>query len=323
MEGDGQMNRPRDRKIDSGRSRDDGGARTGRPSRPFMRRKSRNVPTRPVKVLGIVGGIGSGKSRVAKRLAELGATVIDADAVGHALLDQGPVQETLVRRFGTEILGPEDEEGNRHVDRRALGTIVFADESARKLLEELVHPRMRTTFERVISRLSRQVSPKPGALRVLPPVVVLDAAILFEAGWDDLCDLVAFVEAPRKDRIKRLKEQRDWSPDELDRREAAQWPLELKKNQAGVVIRNPDSEDPAPLNKEVDKLWERLTADRKPVPKRAKAAAPDYSHLIEDEIEVLATERPKNRRPAAPPSGRPPRSSHGKSGGKPPGKSKE
>ena len=128
------------------------------------RRRNRKAPTRPIRVLGIVGGMGSGKSRVAQLLAKRGATVIDADSVGHALLDQGPVQETLVRKFGTDILGPDLGEGTRQIDRRALGAIVFANDDARKALEESLHPRMRTTFERVISRLSRQVSPKPGAL---------------------------------------------------------------------------------------------------------------------------------------------------------------
>jgi len=320
------MKRLRDSKSGGGRSRGEGrggsgslgsgggGASPGK--KPFHRKRKNRTPSRPIRVLGVVGGIGSGKSLVAKRLAELGATVIDADAVGHALLDQGPVQETLVRHFSTDILGPPDEEGHRHVDRRALGSIVFADEQARKILEAAVHPRMRTTFERVISRLGRQVSPKPGALRLPPPVVVLDAAVLYEAGWDDLCDLVAFVDAPRKDRIKRLKDQRDWSPDELDRREAAQWPLDLKKNQAQVILKNPDSEDKAQLHKEIDKLWDRLNANARPAP-QPKAGVPDYSHLIEDEIEVLAPERPKPRRSGGgPKQHRPP---GGRTGGKPPG----
>jgi dephospho-CoA kinase len=310
------MKRLRDSKSGGGRSRGEGrGAGGSSGDKPFHRRRKNRTPTRPIRVLGVVGGIGSGKSLVAKRLAELGATVIDADAVGHALLDQGPVQETLVRHFGTDILSPPDDEGQRHVDRRALGSIVFADEQARKVLEAAVHPRMRTAFERVISRLGRQVSPKPGALRLPPPVVVLDAAVLYEAGWNDLCDLVAFVDAPRKDRIKRLKEQRDWSPDELDRREAAQWPLDLKKNQAQVILKNPDSDDKAQIHKEIDKLWDRLNANSRPAP-QPKTGAPDYSHLIEDEIEVLAPERPKPRRNSGP---KQPRSPGGRSGGKPPG----
>ncbi|MCY2935988.1 MAG: dephospho-CoA kinase [Planctomycetota bacterium] len=272
------------------------------------RRRSRKAPTRPIRVLGIVGGMGSGKSRIAKMLAVRGATVIDADAVGHALLDQGPVQEALVRKFGTDILGPDLGDGTRQIDRRALGAIVFSNEAARKALEESLHPRMRTTFERVISRLSRQVSPKPGSLRLPAPIVVLDAALLYEAGWNDLCDMVVFVDAPRKDRIKRVKLQRDWSPDEMDLREASQWPLELKKNQSQLVIRNPDSENETVLEKEVDRIWSRINPAPKPaassIPK-PKPVVPDYSHLIEDEIEELSPEQPRQRRSG----GRPPRPS--------------
>jgi len=253
------------------------------PSSSPRRRKKDRTESRSVSVVGLVGGIGSGKSTIANKLAELGATVIDADAVGHALLNQGPVQEILVRHFGPEILGEPDEDGTRQIDRRTLGTIVFSDDSARKVLDETMHPRMRTTFERVISRVARQVYPKPGALRLPPPVIVLDAAILYEAGWDDLCNLVVFVDAPRKERLKRLKEQRNWLPEELDRREAAQWPVELKRTQADVTVKNSDGVDPVALEAEISKIWARVDPNRRIQPK----AKNDYRHLIEDEIEGM------------------------------------
>lgn len=297
------MKRPRDSQSSQGPSRGKSGP--DRPGPRRQRRSRRQAPTRPIRVLGIVGGIGSGKSHVASLLAARGATVIDADSVGHALLDQGPVQETLVRKFGTDILGLPDEDGVSRVDRRTLGAIVFGDESARKVLEEALHPRMRATFERVISRLGRQLSPKPGALRLPAPVVVLDAAVLYEAGWNDMCDLVVFVEAPKKDRLKRVNAKRGWAVEELDRREAAQWPLEVKKSQADMVIRNPETDDPAPLDREIDKLWSRLIPGSRPVVTRSPTDPRRFDHLIEDEIDVIATERPKKRqkprdRPAGP-----------------------
>lgn len=295
------MNRPRGRKSSSDNARS-GGSGHQRNQRK-ERRKNRGAPSRPVRVVGVVGGVGSGKSEVSKKLAALGATVIDADSVGHAMLDQGPVQEMLIRRFGTDILGPADEEGTRKIDRQALGTIVFIDEESRKALEEAMHPRMRTTFERVISRLARQVFPKPGALRLPPPVVVLDAAVLYEAGWDDLCDLIIFVDAPRKDRIRRLKTQRNWDPDEMDRREAAQWPLDLKRNQADIVLKNGDATEPAALDKEISSIWARLNPEKAPV----KAKKVDYSQMIEDEIESLSPERPAPRKNPGNRNGRPPR----------------
>ena len=295
------MNRPRDRKSSTGHSRS-GGTGNNRRQRSD-RRKHRGAPSRPVRVVGIVGGIGSGKSQIAQKLSALGATVIDADSVGHALLDQGPVQELLVRRFGQDILGPSDEEGGRLIDRRALGTIVFSDESARKVLEEAMHPRMRTTFERVISRLARQVFPKPGALRIPPPVVVLDAAVLYEAGWDDLCDLIVFVDAPRKDRIRRVKTQRNWDPDEMDRRETSQWPLDLKRNQADVILKNGDNIEPEAVDKEVANIWARLNPEKAQIKPKKKV---DYSQLIEDEIEVLSPDRPKpNKKPGNRPTRQP------------------
>ena len=279
-----EMNRRSNEGSDRRKPGERSSGRRGGSSPSPRRRKSRNTETRSVSVIGLIGGIGSGKSTVARKLAELGATVIDADAVGHALLNQGPVQEVLVRRFGPDILAPPDEGGSRLIDRRVLGTIVFSDESARKVLEEAMHPRMRTTFERVISRVSRQVFPKPGALKLPPPVIILDAAVLFEAGWDDLCDHVIFVDAARKDRMRRLKEHRNWAPDELDRREAAQWPVDLKRNQADFVIKNPDGVDPAALDAEIAKVWQRInpTTKTKPSPKT------DFSHLIEDEIDGMA-----------------------------------
>ena len=284
------MSRPRDTKSNTGKSRRGGSGNQGR--KRTTRRNNRGVPTRPVKVVGIVGGIGSGKTRVAKALADLGATVIDADSVGHSLLDQGPVQELLTRRFGSEIMGAANEEGSRLIDRRALGSIVFSDDAARKYLEEVMHPRMRTTFERVISRLSRQVYPKPGALKVPPPIVVLDAAVLYEAGWNDLCDIVVFVDAPKKDRVRRVKELRNWESGELERRENAQWPLDLKRNQADLIVKNADQIEATEFDKEIEKIWNRLN----PVKTPAKVKKVDYSQMIEDEIEELSPERPRTGR---------------------------
>src|SRR5262249_41442195 len=134
----------------------------------------------PIPVLGLIGGIGAGKTRVAAMLAEHGAFVIDADAVGHALLDQRPVRDQVVARFGKEILRrtPDTESGvessaeaetSATIDRRALGAIVFAAPTALRQLEAILHPKMRRTFERAIARTIRR-----GRARA----VVLDAAIL-------------------------------------------------------------------------------------------------------------------------------------------------
>jgi dephospho-CoA kinase len=178
----------------------------------------------------LIGGIGAGKSRVAELLAAEGAFVIDADLVGHALLAQRPVRDLVVAQFGTGVLERGDAPGNpAPIDRRALGSVVFADPAALRRLEAILHPRMRQTFERAIARTIRR-----GQARA----VVLDAAILLEAGWNTLCDHIVLVDAPRDQRRARLAATRGWSAPALAAREAAQWPLERKTARADTVIRN-------------------------------------------------------------------------------------
>jgi dephospho-CoA kinase len=226
----------------------------------------------PIPVIGLVGGIGSGKSAVAARLGELGAFVIDADKVGHALLTQRPIQELLVERFGPEILLPaisadegessSEQPAPREIDRRALGSIVFADKSARKVLEEILHPRMRETFAKAIKRTVR---------RAQASAVVLDAAVLYEAGWDGLCDRVLYIDAPRELRLDRLAAQRGWDADAVLSRENAQHPLEEKRALADLIVANTNGLDA--LHEWIDRAWAPLTTappsakpDRRPPP---------------------------------------------------------
>jgi dephospho-CoA kinase len=216
-----------------------------RPSRPKGPWKNGEIP-----VIGIIGEIGGGKSRVAAIMAERGALVLDADAVGHALLTQRPVREEVVARFGTAILAPStDPEGPSLIDRRALGAIVFAQPALLGDLETILHPRMRGTFERAIARSQRQ-----GKVSA----VVLDAAILFEAGWDSLCDLVLYVDAPRRQRLARLVETRGWTEEMLSARERAQSSAEVKRRQADAVIVNDAGLDR--LTAEVNRFWETRIA---------------------------------------------------------------
>src|SRR5262245_41288272 len=167
--------------------------------RTFRRWRNGTAP-----VIGLTGGVASGKSAVAALLAEHGFIAIDADAVGHEVLELPEVKQKLVDRFGPGVMrqpAPSAPTG-ASVDRRALAGIVFADTEARRGLEAIVHPLMR---ERFIEALSRVLETTGGP-------VVLDAAILLEAGWQDLCDRVIFVDAPRLERIRRAAEHRGWSP---------------------------------------------------------------------------------------------------------------
>lgn len=172
------------------------------------------TPTRTaLPVLGITGGIGAGKTLVAQALAKAGCAVIDADKVGHDVLADSDVQAALRDRFGPAIFSANA------IDRPVLGAMVFADPAARQSLESIVHPRMRALFQQQIAAHRQAAS---------VPAIVLDAAVLFEAGWDDLCTHTAFVDATFENRLQRVHESRGWSREELLAREQAQIPLDSK-----------------------------------------------------------------------------------------------
>ena len=192
--------------------------------------------------MGLIGGIGGGKSAAASLLAARGAIVIDADAVGHEVLRRPEVAARVADRFGADVVGPGGE-----IDRKALGKVVFADASARRDLEAIVHPPMFEEFERVVAEAER---------RQEAPLVVLDAAILLESGWDLACDMVVFVDAPRRTRLERVFRNRGWTDEQLSAREAAQWPLEQKKARADAILANDG--DVSRLESNVDRLMDRL-----------------------------------------------------------------
>lgn len=213
-------------------------------------------------VIGLIGGIGAGKSRVAALLAARGAQVLDADAIGHALLEQTPSRDEVVARFGAEVL---ERDGSGlpidppRVDRAALGRIVFAEPASLKALEAILHPRMRQTFAKAIARVARKRS---------APAVVLDAAVLLEARWHDLCDLIVYVDAPTEVRLARLQASRGWTAETLAARERAQRPTAEKRGRADFVLENASDEEA--LAAAVDPLWAKLTRG----PLRPSAAKP-------------------------------------------------
>jgi dephospho-CoA kinase len=200
-------------------------------------------------VIGLIGAIGGGKSRVAALLAARGAMVIDADSTGHRLLEEPSIRDRVIARFGPDIAchsgGPADNEyRGRRINRQALAAIVFSDPTALRALEAVLHPLMRQEFLRIITR---------AASVDRPAAVVLDAAVLLEAGWQNLCDRVIFVDAPRRLRLERLREQRGWTAETLSAREQAQWPLDQKKRCADLVIAN--DADLETLERNVDRIW--------------------------------------------------------------------
>jgi dephospho-CoA kinase len=193
-------------------------------------------------VIGLIGGIGSGKSQVAEAFSRRGARVISGDALAHEALRQPAIRERIVARWGPGVL---DERGE--VNRRQLGVRVFADPAERKALEELVHP----WIER---RVREEITAATEDRRIR--LVVFDAAIMLEAGWEGVCDRLVFVEAPRELRLRRVAGQRGWTEEETAARERAQLPLTEKAARADHVLDNSGSLDH--LGRQVDdllRLW--------------------------------------------------------------------
>lgn len=199
-----------------------------------------------MRVLGLTGGIGSGKSTVARRFAELGATVIDADQLAREVVEPGtPGLAEVVETFGPSVL---DDQGR--LDRRALGRIVFEDEAARRRLEALLHPRI---AERTRERLS-------AARAAGAPLVVHDVPLLFERPAERGHDAVAVVWASLPARRGRIGGRDELSPEEIDARIASQIPLEDKVARADHVLDN-DGPVQATLAA-VDALYAKLTEAR-------------------------------------------------------------
>lgn len=174
-------------------------------------------------VIGLAGGIGAGKSAVARAFGRAGCAVIDSDAEARAALNRPEVLTTLKKWWGASVVGADGK-----ADRVGLARVVFANAAERKRLEDLVHPLIRRT------RASAQAE----ARRAGAPAIVYDAPLLFEAGLDALCDAVVWVECPRGERLRRVRESRGWDEAELTRREAAQWDADLKRSKCPHRIDN-------------------------------------------------------------------------------------
>ncbi len=193
--------------------------------------------------VGLTGGIASGKSTVARMLAELGAIVIDFDEIAHDVEAPGrPVWKAIVEHFGEGILGED-----RTIDRRRLGAIVFADHEKLALLNRLVHPAVLAEWEARIDRIRRE---RPEA------VVLSDIPLLVEAGLRDRVDWVLLVHIPQEEQIRRLMERNGWSREEAEARLASQMPIDEKVPWADRVVRNDGPIEQT--RRAVLELWEEL-----------------------------------------------------------------
>lgn len=175
-------------------------------------------------VIGLTGGIGSGKSTVAGMLAEHGVAVIDSDRLNAEQLAQPDVVETLVSWFGENVRDP-----GGGIRRKAIARIVFDDADRRARLEGLLHPRIAARRSELLAKY-----------RADPAVraVAIDSPLLYEVGLDRLCDVVLFVDAPQSQRLQRVASARGWSADELARRENSQEAVDSKRAKADHIVTN-------------------------------------------------------------------------------------
>ena len=197
-------------------------------------------------VIGLTGSIGTGKSEVSRLLLTEGAALIDADAVGHeAYTPNSETWKEVVGAFGEGILGPGGE-----IDRRKLGALVFSDPKQLERLNGIMHPRMAGMVAEKIRELQTGES----------EVVVVEAALLFEAGWETLVDEVWVVDSPLEVVMERLKERRGMDQAEVRRRIDSQMDIGERLGRADVVVEN--GGDLASLKQAVSSLWEARVKGR-------------------------------------------------------------
>ena len=198
-----------------------------------------------MKIIGITGGIGSGKSTVVRFLAELGAVVIDADKVGHDILrSDGRIKRELVAVFGSEILTPHE-----HISREKLGELVFTDPQKLQLLNRIIHPEIDRRVMGKIEKFRRD------GVKVL----AFEAPLLLDVGWEARVDEVWVTVAAETTILKRLKARMGLSRDRALVRIRAQSPPADLASRADVVIDTDCSLEE--LRDEVARLWAGVTVN--------------------------------------------------------------
>ncbi len=196
-----------------------------------------------MKLVGLTGGVGSGKSTVADMLRELGAQVVDADEATHAVYEPGsPGFDAVVREFGAEYV-----DGGR-IDRSRLGELVFHDDDARRRLNSIVHPLVREWMAQHTAEAAER-----GA-----EAVVQDVPLLFENGLERLFSTVVLVYAPEEVQVERLVSGRGYTPERARAMIAAQMPIENKRGLAHHVINNSGTREETLT--QVTAIWKQLTS---------------------------------------------------------------
>ncbi len=193
-------------------------------------------------MIGLTGGMASGKSTVARMMEEMGAAVIDADVVAREVVEPGgPAWRELVEAFGPSILNADG-----HLDRRALARLAFADAASLDKLNRATHPHIIAAIRRRLAALAAAGT----------AVAVIDAALLFETGLAAEVDQVWVVTARREQQIARARLRDALEPEEVEARLASQWPIEDKVMRADVVIDN--SGTLPETRRQVEAAWRRI-----------------------------------------------------------------
>ena len=206
-------------------------------------------------VIGLTGGIGTGKTEVTQVLRELGAVVIESDKVAHlSYLPGTEAHKAIVSIFGEKVL-----EETRVVDRKSLGKIVFSDDARRTELEEIVWPAARTWIEARLREEEKQES----------RVVVIEVPKLYEAGWEQIMDVVWTVEAPEGEINKRLEQRSGFSEAEANARVAAQTTRAERVDRVDRVIENNTTLDD--LRNQIKEIWESIP-DTRDMPDKADSS---------------------------------------------------
>ena len=196
-------------------------------------------------VIGLTGGIASGKSTVSSLLKELGACIIDVDEVGRGVVEKGEkAYNEIVDYFGNEILLPDG-----GINRKALGHIVFSDSNKLKKLNSITHPHIIDRVKEIIRKCKAEGI----------EIIVVDAAILIEMGLHTVCDTIWLVSVNRETQLKRLMERDKYPYEEANNRIKAQLSDEKKSRYADVIIDNNGSLDE--LKEEVKKQWNKIVAE--------------------------------------------------------------
>jgi dephospho-CoA kinase len=197
-------------------------------------------------VIGLTGGIGTGKTQVSEMLEKLGAAIVNADLLGHQIyVPQSEGWREVVEVFGEEVLAP-----NGEIDRTKLGSIVFGDPEALKKLNAITHPKIYALADESLKKLSEEGS----------EVAVLEAALLIEAKWTPLVNEVWVTTAPEQDVVKRIQERNGFTEEAIRSRIASQMTQEERITHADVIIENEG--DLTELKTKIHKFWNDRVAAR-------------------------------------------------------------